>query len=182
MTRLKGSFMNHRSTVLSLLAIVAGMAMLAYAAVPLYKLFCQTTGYGGTTQRAKPSTHMVPQQLTIRFNADTDARLPWKFEPVEREVRVNIGENKLIAYRATNLAATATQGTATYNVTPHSAGKYFNKIECFCFTEQRLAPHASVNMPVSFFIDPAIIDDPDLQGLANITLSYTFFSVESKNK
>ena len=109
-------------------------------------------------------------------------KLPWKFEPIEKHVAVHIGENRLVAFRATNLSNQPTRGTATYNVTPHLAGKYFNKIQCFCFTEQHLGAGATANLPVSFFIDPAIIDDPDLKGLSNITLSYTFFSYDSKNK
>ena len=125
---------------------------------------------------------MSPQTITVRFNGDTDTKLPWKFEPIEKHVTVHIGENRLVAFRATNLSNEPTRGTATYNVTPHLAGKYFNKVQCFCFTEQRLPPHATANLPVSFFIDPAIIDDPDLRGLSNITLSYTFFSYESRNK
>ncbi|OYW13637.1 MAG: cytochrome c oxidase assembly protein [Rhodospirillales bacterium 12-54-5] len=176
--------MNYRRSVVALLAIVLGMAMLAYASVPLYRLFCKVTGYGGTTQRATTSYSgkVLPQTLVVRFNADTDPGLPWKFKtPTPHEVTVHIGENKLVAFHATNLTDQPTRGTATYNVTPFLAGKYFNKIQCFCFNEQHLGPHQEANLPVSFFIDPAIVDDPDLKGLTNITLSYTFFSYESKN-
>ncbi len=159
------------------------MTMLAYAAVPLYQLFCKVTGYGGTTKESVAYTgQMSPQTITVRFNGDTDTKLPWKFEPVEKHITMHIGENRLTAFRATNLSNQPTRGTATYNVTPHLAGKYFNKVECFCFIEQHLAAGASANLPVSFFIDPAIINDPDLKGLSNITLSYTFFSYDSKNK
>ena len=171
-----------RITVFPLIAIVLGMLMLSYAAVPFYKLFCQVTGFGGTTQRAEaaPST-IAERRITVRFNADTDPALPWDFTPLEREISLRIGENRLVAFRAHNRTDQATRGTATYNVTPHLAGKYFDKIQCFCFEEQRLNAGETVNMPVSFFIDPAILDDPALKDLTNITLSYTFFSYESRN-
>ena len=158
--------------------------MLAYASVPLYQLFCQVTGFGGTTRRAAVNfaDGVHSQTLKIRFNADTDQALPWRFTPLEPEVTVHIGENRLVAYKVVNQSGSETRGTATYNVTPNLAGKYFNKIQCFCFEEQRLKPHEEVTMPVSFFIDPAILDDPDLKGLTNITLSYTFFSYDSANK
>lgn len=175
--------MDHRRTALPLIAIVLGMLMLSYAAVPLYRTFCQITGFGGTTQRVEAYTGKASNQtITVRFNADTDPLLPWKFEPLEREVSMKIGENRLVAFRAVNESNAPTRGTASYNVTPHLAGKYFDKIECFCFEEQRLAPGQSANFPVSFFIDPAILDDKDLQGITNITLSYTFFSYDSANK
>ncbi len=175
--------MNHRRTVLPLLAIVVGMAMLAYASVPLYRLFCQVTGFGGTTRRvaANFSDGVSSQTLKVRFNADTDPHLPWQFEPIEKEITVRIGENRLVAFRAQNRTDKETRGTATYNVTPNQAGKYFNKIQCFCFEEQQLHPGEEVTMPVSFFIDPAILDDTELKGLTNITLSYTFFSYDSAN-
>lgn len=176
--------MAYSKTVTALIAVVVGMVMLAYASVPLYRLFCKVTGYGGTTQQAKQQYAGKPlnQTITVRFNADVDPALPWKFEPLEREVKVHLGENRLVAFRATNLSGVDTRGTAVYNVTPHLVGSYFNKIQCFCFNEQHLGPHQTANLPVSFFIDPAILDDPDLRGLSNITLSYTFFSYESKNK
>ena len=171
-----------RTSALPYVAIALGMLMLSYAAVPFYKLFCQVTGFGGTTMRASAAPSTVrDQQLTINFNADTDPNLPWEFTPLERQVKVRIGENRLVAFRATNTTARETRGTATYNVTPYLAGKYFNKIQCFCFEEQRLRPGETVTMPVSFFIDPAILDDKNLAGLTNITLSYTFFSYESRN-
>ncbi|PZP87296.1 MAG: cytochrome c oxidase assembly protein [Azospirillum brasilense] len=171
-----------RVTVLPLVAIVLGMLMLSYAAVPFYNLFCRVTGFGGTTQRAEqaPAT-IADRRITVRFNADTDPALPWKFTPLEREISIRVGENRLVAFRASNESSKPTRGTATYNVTPHLAGKYFDKIQCFCFEEQRLNPGQTVNMPVSFFIDPAILDDPELKNLTNITLSYTFFSYDSAN-
>lgn len=173
---------SHRSTLVPLLAIIAGMLMLSYASVPFYNLFCRVTGFGGTTRRSDSAPATVSDRIiTVRFNADTDPALPWKFEPIEREVRIHIGENRLVAFRATNESAEVTRGTATYNVTPNLAGKYFNKIQCFCFEEQHLNPGETATLPVSFFIDPAILEDANLAGLTNITLSYTFFSYDSRN-
>jgi cytochrome c oxidase assembly protein subunit 11 len=158
------------------------MLMLAYASVPLYRLFCQITGFGGTPRVATgASTQITNRPITISFNTNTDPKLPWQFR-APKPVTMRIGENKLVAFSAHNDADAATIGTSTYNVLPFAAGKYFNKIQCFCFQEQRLAGGQSAYFPVSFFIDPAILDDPELKGISNITLSYTFFSVESANK
>ncbi len=157
-----------------------GLAMLgaAYAAVPLYQLFCQVTGYAGTTQRAiVPSSVVVDQVMRVRFDAHVAPGLPWTFEPVERVVDVKLGENALAFYRATNTSDRTIKGTATYNVTPDQAGIYFNKVACFCFTEQTLAPGQSIEMPVSFFVDPALATDKDNKTLKHLTLSYTFFAV-----
>lgn len=173
---------SHRHTAYPLIAIVLGMLMLSFAAVPFYNLFCKVTGFGGTTGRATQAPLTVSdRRITVRFNADTDPALPWKFVPMEREVVMRIGENRLVAFTAQNESNEETRGTATYNVTPHLAGRYFQKIQCFCFEEQRLKPGEKVTMPVSFFIDPAILADKDLAGLTNITLSYTFFSYNSAN-
>lgn len=162
------------------------MLMLAYASVPLYRLFCQVTGFGGTTQRVASTTQPVvrtnERAMVISFDANADPQLPWEFTPLERSVTVRVGENRLVAFRAKNLSARPTRGTATYNVTPHAVGKYFNKIQCFCFEEQRLAGNQSANLPVSFFLDPAMLDDPETRDVTNITLSYSFFSYESANK
>lgn len=161
------------------------MAMLAFAAVPLYRMFCQVTGFGGTTNRVNVAPYAGEprtQRVTVTFDANTDPRLPWEFKPLQRSVSVHVGENKLVAFKARNLTKQVTKGTATYNVTPHIVGQYFNKVQCFCFEEQSLAPGQEVNMPVSFFIDPAMLDDPETRGITNITLSYTFFSYESANK
>ncbi|HEX2114640.1 MAG TPA: cytochrome c oxidase assembly protein [Alphaproteobacteria bacterium] len=157
--------------------VVVGMAGLAFASVPLYRLFCQVTGYGGTPQRAEHAPDAAGErEVTVRFNADiAGTNLPWTFTPVEREVKVRVGEERLIHYRATNKGATPVVGTATFNVTPAKAGIYFQKIACFCFSEQTLAPGESVDMPVSFFIDPDIVKDPNTRDVSNITLSYTFF-------
>lgn len=155
----------------------AGMLGLAYAAVPLYTLFCQVTGFAGTTQRAeRPSETVLDRVVTIRFDANVAHGLGWKFQPVQQTMDVKIGENTLAFYHAENTSDRPVTGTATFNVTPEIAGSYFNKIECFCFQEQRLEPGESMEMPVSFFVDPAIVDDPDTKHIREITLSYTFFA------
>lgn len=162
-----------------LIGVVAAMVGAAYASVPLYQLFCQVTGYGGTTQVAETAPVAVGERVfTIRFNADVDPHLPWAFQPVQREMTLRVGESGLALFRAHNRSAQATAGTATFNVTPLKAGQYFNKVQCFCFTEQRLAAGATTDMPVSFFVDPAIDEDPNLQEVKTITLSYTFFPDE----
>jgi len=148
----------------------------AYASVPLYDLFCKVTGYGGTTKQATSAPAEVADfRITVRFNADTQSDLPWRFQPLERSVSVRAGESRLAFYKAENLGETPLVGTATFNVTPQIAGAYFNKIDCFCFEEQYLAAGQSTDMPVSFFVDPAIADDPDTAHIKTITLSYMFF-------
>lgn len=163
--------------VVILLSVVVGMVGLSYASVPLYRLFCQVTGIGGTTQVATNSYDMpvLDREMTISFNADTGRELPWKFEPVQRRVKVKVGEESLAFYRVTNTSDQEIVGTAVYNVTPFKAGPYFSKIECFCFTEQRLRPGESMDMPVTFFVDPTIADDRNLDEVKEITLSYTFY-------
>jgi len=170
---------SNRRLAAGLLVVPIAMVGAAYAAVPLYEMFCRVTGYGGTTQVAEVAPDEVGERvMTIRFNSDVDPNLPWAFQPVERQVTVKVGESHLAYFKAENLSARPTAGTATFNVTPLKAGQYFNKVQCFCFTEQRLAPGASVDMPVSFFVDPAIEDDPNLREVKTITLSYTFFADE----
>lgn len=155
--------------------------MFAYASVPLYRIFCQVTGFGGTTQRAaRDSATIVDRMMRVDFNADTDPNLPWKFAPLQHFVDVKLGANTLIAYSAENVSNEPIRGVATYNVTPHEVGRYFVKIQCFCFEEQVLAPHQKVNMPVSFYIDPAILDDPEARDITRVTLSYTFFESTAK--
>lgn len=171
--------LSNKNLALNLGALAVGMLMLAYAAVPLYKLFCEVTGYGGTTKEGKPPTaKALARQITVRFNADTDKNLPWEFKPGEPSQRIHIGGQALTFYTAKNLSDKPIKGHAVYNVVPHEAGQYFVKIECFCFTEQTLAAKESVHMPVSYYIDPAIVNDPDLKGIETITLSYTFFAVK----
>jgi cytochrome c oxidase assembly protein subunit 11 len=166
-------------TVVLLVGVIGAMTGLTAAAVPLYRLFCQVTGYGGTTRTAESLPEMQAGRIIeIRFNADVATGLPWRFTPVQRRVEIPIGEQHLAFYRAHNDGARAITGTATFNVTPFKAGAYFTKIDCFCFTEQRLAAGETVDMPVSFFVDPAILDDPDTRDLRTITLSYTFFTLD----
>ncbi|WP_417434954.1 cytochrome c oxidase assembly protein [Hoeflea sp.] len=157
-------------------AFVVSMVGVSYAAVPLYQLFCQVTGYGGTTQRVEQmSDTILDRTIKVRFDSNVAAGLPWNFKPVQREIELKIGETVQIAYTAENTSDQSTSGQATFNVTPMSAGAYFNKIQCFCFTENELKPGEKMNMPVVFFVDPAIVDDPDAKDVTAITLSYTFF-------
>ena len=174
---------HNRSLVISLASLVAGMLMLSYAAVPLYRIFCQVTGFGGTIQRsAELPDKILDQTITVTFNADTDPNLPWKFYPLQTSQTVHIGENTLAAFRAENLSDKAVTGMASYNVTPQEAGLYFHKIACFCFEKQTLKAGEVANMPVSYFIDPEILKDPNTKTIKTITLSYTFFNDLSKNR
>lgn len=167
----------------SLLGLAFGMVGLAYASVPLYSLFCAVTGFGGTTQRAEAAAaHVVDRKVTIRFNADTNAALPWSFRPEQKDMVLKLGETGLAAYRAENRGANPTVGTAVYNVTPDKAGIYFNKIQCFCFNEQVLEPGQQVDMPVAFFVDPSLADDPNMEDVSTITLSYTFFRANDEKQ
>lgn len=173
---------NRRLALISF-GVAAGMVGASYAAVPLYEIFCQVTGYGGTTQVADAAPERVlDRRITVRFNADIDRALPWRFAPAQDAVQVRVGEQALAFYRARNVSAGPVTGTATFNVTPLKAGQYFNKIECFCFTEQTLTPGQSVDMPVAFFVDPEIADDPNLDDVREITLSYTFFETEPEEE
>jgi len=170
----------NRTTFITLMALAFGMVGLAYASVPLYQLFCQVTGYGGTTQRAEaaPGT-VLDREVVVRFNADVNSGLPWSFRPVQKEVRVKLGETAIVSYRAENRGREPVTGTAVFNVTPEKTGAYFNKIECFCFTEQVLNPGEAVDMPVAFFVDPALAGDPNTGDVKTITLSYTFFRAKT---
>jgi cytochrome c oxidase assembly protein subunit 11 len=162
--------------LMMLVGVVAGMTGLAYASVPLYRLFCQVTGYGGTPQRADTApTEISDRAIRVTFTADVAGGLGWRFQPMQREIELKVGENKLAFYSAENLESKPVTGRATFNVSPDMFGPYFTKIECFCFTEQTLQPGQRVEMPVSFFIDPAMLDDPQLKNISDITLSYTFF-------
>ena len=158
--------------------LVAGMLALAFASVPLYRAFCQLTGFDGTPLRAEKAPGAVAGQIGVRFDANINADLPWKFEPVQETVRIAPGARTQILYRATNLTARTTTGQAVFNVSPEIAGPYFSKIECFCFTEQTLKPGQSVDMPVVFFVDPKIRDDENTRNIDEITLSYTIYPVE----
>jgi cytochrome c oxidase assembly protein subunit 11 len=159
--------------------LAAVMLALAFASVPLYRLFCQVTGYAGTPQKAaRPAPSVLDRVVTVRFDANVGPGLGWTFEPIQRSIDVKVGETTLAFYRARNTSSQALVGTATFNVSPDLAGGYFNKLECFCFKEQRLEPGETVEMPVSFFIDPAIARDRDAARLETIVLSYTFFPVD----
>jgi cytochrome c oxidase assembly protein subunit 11 len=166
-------------TALMMALLVAAMLGLAFASVPLYRLFCQVTGFGGTTQRADSAPGAIAGEVGVRFDANTHPGLPWRFEPVQRTVRIAPGARTQILYRATNLVARTTSGQAVFNVTPDRAGQYFKKIECFCFTEQTLKAGQTADMPVVFFVDPKIRQDPDTKDIDEITLSYTFYPVET---
>jgi cytochrome c oxidase assembly protein subunit 11 len=175
------SALANRNNRTAMLMALLGLAMLglAFASVPLYRLFCQVTGFGGTPVRAEAAPGAAAGQVGVRFDANVNPALPWRFEPVQQTVTITPGERVQVAYRATNLTARATAGSATFNVTPALAGKYFSKIECFCFTEQTLEPGQAVDMPVIFFVDPKMRDDADTRDISEITLSYTFYPVET---
>jgi cytochrome c oxidase assembly protein subunit 11 len=161
---------------LALAGVVAGMVGLSFAAVPLYRMFCQATGYGGTTQKAEAAPgNVLDRTITIRFDANVDRNLPWTFEPDLRVIDVKVGESTLAFFRASNDTSGPITGTAGFNVAPEIAGRYFTKIECFCFTKQRLAAGESVEMPVTFFVDPKIVEDENTKNISEITLSYTFY-------
>ena len=147
--------------------------------MPLYRLFCQVTGFGGTPQiAAEGEVDIVDRIVTVRFNADIDRGLGWSFRPAQREVKLKLGEQSLAFYRARNIDDEPLVGTATFNVTPLKAGQYFNKVECFCFTEQRLEPGQTIDMPVSFYVDPRLNNDPSMADVTTITLSYTFYEAK----
>lgn len=171
-----------RTTRTALLAVLftCFMTGLAFASVPLYRMFCQVTGFGGTTQRGSTAPGAVAgREVTVRFDANISNRLPWNFRPESRSETVAVGARDMVFFQATNRAAQPVTGTATFNVTPTQAGKYFTKIECFCFTEQTLKPGESIRMPVIFYVDPKMLADPDARDIDNITLSYTFYPVDS---
>jgi cytochrome c oxidase assembly protein subunit 11 len=167
-------------------ALAGALAMLGlgYASVPLYRLFCQVTGFGGTTMSATESdaaraaAAATGQKISIRFDATTAMGMPWTFRPTQATDTITIGERDIATYTARNDSAQAITGMATFNVEPEQAGKYFNKIQCFCFTEQTLQPGQEVTMPVLYFVDPAMLDDPNMKGVEQITLSYSFHRAE----
>lgn len=160
-----------------LLLLACGMLALSFASVPLYDWFCRVTGFGGETRvasRAAPESGVTEQTIRIRLDASLEAGMPWEFEPVQRQMTLRFGETVVAFYRARNPTDETVAGTASFNVYPYSAGAYFNKIECFCFEKQILEPGQEVEMPVSFFVDPEILEDPDSRHVRSITLSYTF--------
>jgi cytochrome c oxidase assembly protein subunit 11 len=168
----------NRRTALSMAIFAAGMLGLGYAAVPLYDLFCRVTGFGGTTQQAseaKAATiKVLDQKISIRFDGNVDRGMPWTFGPEQVTQDVRIGQRAMAFYKARNDSDKPVTGVASFNVAPDVAGKYFNKVHCFCFNQQTLAPGQEVDMPVQYYVDPAILSDPDAKGIEQITLSYTF--------
>ena len=166
-------------TLRMLLLIIAAMVLLVALTPRLYRAFCEATGFNGTTQRADRAPGAVAGQFKVQFDANVHPGLPWRFEPEQVSVNVAPGAQTKIFYRAENLSARAIVGQAVYNVSPDIVGKYFKKIQCFCFTEQTLQPGQKVDMPVVFFVDPAIEKDPDAKLVHEITLSYTFYPVET---
>jgi len=156
--------------------LAIAMVGAAYASVPLYNIFCKVTGYGGTTQTAtKGADTVLDRMVTVRFDASTARGLDWEFRPLQLQQKIHIGENSLARFRAVNNSDHAITGQASYNITPQKAGAYFVKLQCFCFTEQTLQPGESADMPVIFFVSPDITDEPNLDDIKTITLSYTFF-------
>jgi cytochrome c oxidase assembly protein subunit 11 len=166
-----------RTAFLAVLGICF-MTGLAWASVPLYRLFCQVTGFNGTTMRGTAAPGGVGAEVTVNFDANVSSKLPWKFAPERRSETVSVGEREMTTFIATNTSTKPITGTATFNVTPAQAGQYFTKIQCFCFTEQTLQPGERMRMPVIFYVDPKMLADPDAADIQNITLSYTFYPVD----
>ena len=170
---------NKRKTVLQTVSLVVFMGALAWASVPLYDWFCRVTGFGGVTNTAQTGSDVIlDKTIKVRFDASLDRDMPWEFKPVERQVEMRIGETGLVFYEAYNPTDRPVAGTASYNVTPYEAGNFFTKIDCFCFEQQILQPGERVEMPVTFFVDPEIVDDRDAKYTKVITLSYTFYETD----
>ena len=169
----------NRRSAFSAAMIGLGMLAMGFAAVPLYEVFCRVTGYGGTTQRvgaAQAATVQATSQvMSIRFDSNVNSALPWTFKPENTVDRVSVGARDMAIYIAKNESSQPVIGTASFNVTPDLAGKYFHKVQCFCFTEQLLKPGETMRMPVLYYVDPAILDDPETKNIKEITLSYTFY-------
>ncbi len=186
MPEIRGAEMNERpirpdlrKKALPLVAVGLGMAGLAWASVPLYDMFCRVTGFAGTTQvSAEGSDRILDRTVTVRFDASTVSGMPWEFRPVQNTIELRIGETAIAFYEAYNPTDRVIAGTASYNVSPFSVGGYFTKIDCFCFTEQVLQPGQRVTMPVTFYVDPEIVDDAETERVHTITLSYTFYETE----
>ena len=169
----------NRSLVFKLVTLVSCMLALSFASVPLYDWFCRVTGFGGVTKVAETGSDVIlDRTIKIKFDASLERDMPWTFKPVEREMEIRIGETGLAFYEATNPTNRPVAGSASYNVAPFNTGAYFNKIDCFCFEEQVLKPGETVLMPVSFYVDPEIVEDRDAKHNKHITLSYTFYEVE----
>ncbi|TDK48056.1 cytochrome c oxidase assembly protein [Antarcticimicrobium luteum] len=170
---------NQKKTVIQLVAVVITMGALAWAAVPAYNWFCKVTGFGGATNVAETGSDTILEQtVKIRFDGSKERGMPWDFKPMQQEIELRIGETGLAFYEAYNPTDRPIAGQASYNVAPYSAGGYFTKIACFCFTEQILQPGERVEMPVTFYVDPEIVDDPEAKYVHTITLSYTFYEID----
>ena len=160
-------------------SVVVFMGAMAWAAVPFYSWFCRVTGFGGTTAIATAEADTIlDRTILVRFDANVEPGMPWSFEPVQLEMRVNIGETGLAFYEATNTSDVPVAGQAAFNVAPYSMGAYFSKVQCFCFTEQVIEPGQTVQMPVSFFVDPAMVEDREAKYVRELTLSYTFYQID----
>lgn len=171
----------NRKTLAVLAVVAAGMVGLSFAAVPLYRIFCQVTGFGGTVQKAeKAEAAALDRTVRVRFTANVDRDMPWQFQPNQKIAVVKVGEPQLATYEAYNPTAQTITGTAVFNVTPFKAGPYFDKIQCFCFTEQTLGPGERKTMPVTFFVDPSIAKDKSLDDVTELVLSYTFYVSNSE--
>ncbi|MFN3818846.1 cytochrome c oxidase assembly protein [Blastomonas sp.] len=176
----------NRKAALIALCFAVGMLGMGYAAVPLYRIFCEATGFGGTTMKVSEQTAagiaVTDKQIVVRFDSNVSSALPWRFKPENPTEKITIGARDMAAFTAENLSSKPVTGTATFNVTPVQAGRYFAKVQCFCFTEQTLAPGEKVRMPVIYYVDPAILTDPETKDIEEITLSYTFYPLDQANK
>ena len=181
--RARANRVSDRTIMLACVVFFSSMIGVAYASVPLYRWFCQVTGFGGTTQVAEAApVEVLDRTIKVRFDANVAGGLPWAFRPLQREVEVRIGEVSEVAYYSENLGGRDTVGSATFNVTPQAAGIYFNKMHCFCFEEQTLKEGEGTDMPIVFYVDPGIVEAAETQGLDTITLSYTFFPVDAPDE
>lgn len=176
---------NRRAAIIAL-SFALAMLGLGYAAVPLYRIFCEATGFGGTTMKVSEATAsaiaVTDKQITVRFDSNVSSALPWRFKPENPTEKITIGARDMAAFVAENLSSKPVTGTATFNVTPVQAGRYFAKVQCFCFTEQTLQPGEKVRMPVIYYVDPAILTDSDTKDIEEITLSYTFYPLDQAKK
>lgn len=176
---------NRRGAIMAL-CFALGMLGMGYAAVPLYRIFCEATGFGGTTMKVSEETAsaiaVTDKQIVVRFDSNVSSALPWRFKPENKTEKITIGARDMAAFVAENLSSKPVTGTATFNVTPVQAGRYFAKVQCFCFTEQTLQPGEKVRMPVIYYVDPAILTDPDTKDIEEITLSYTFYPLDQGKK
>jgi cytochrome c oxidase assembly protein subunit 11 len=169
-------------TALNILAIAVGMFGMAYASVPLYNIFCKITGFGGTTQEAKETpSQVINRDMKVIFNTDVSPELSWDFKPLQTTTKVKVGEQKLVFFEARNYGTEPIAGMASYNVTPDKMGVYFTKLKCFCFEQQVINPGEKITFPVSFFIDPEIMNDKNLNDVNEVTLSYTFFKYKDQD-